>query len=383
MLNIGVYGFASTPASMGSCPEGMSPPLANFMQSTEKAKINLGYDIWSPYIYVDEGLASSTGDITGFGIEFVKLMQQSDAPECKKLDIKMVQDQWDRMWYDHKSDTQEGGFEFLHARQRGSKLGDGVNYGIYHAGMTYTHLKGLRPRMGEFSNAITKPTAQPAGILVKLDSDGKPMVSPTSDLSGETIVDVVGYAPTTDTLSVVNNWCNGGTFFNADAVNWVYPTEEGNAAAMALFKSSDAKLMYVYADQPNDCKGANFAADSDCNGWEGLGTEYALLHGGLSANINGTTIGFTKTNSGVSELLNPCIQSVMKTAEYYEICKAPLRPPDQMSNNLAVCYPNSYWSAEDMAAAEPTDLFFNQAERTPGGSCATGYCTCSEGARRS
>ena len=23
------------------------------------------YDIWSPYIYVDEGLASSTGDITG------------------------------------------------------------------------------------------------------------------------------------------------------------------------------------------------------------------------------------------------------------------------------------------------------------------------------
>ena len=62
--------------------------------------------------------------------------------------------------------------------------------------------------MGEFSNAITKPDAQPAGLIVKLDTDGKPLVDPTSDLSGETIVDVTGYAPTTDTLSIVQNWCN-------------------------------------------------------------------------------------------------------------------------------------------------------------------------------
>ena len=109
------------------------------------------------------------------------------------LDIAILQDQWGRMWYDASD---------------GTKLGDGTNMGIYHAGMTYTHLKGIRPRMGEFSIAITKPTAQPAGLLVKLDSVGNPMVDPASSPTGEKIVDVVGYAPTTDTFGVVQNWCN-------------------------------------------------------------------------------------------------------------------------------------------------------------------------------
>jgi len=333
------------------------------MQSKEKAKINLAYDIWSPYIYVDQGLPSSTGDITGFGIEFVKLMQKSTARECTKLDISMVQDSWGRMWKDWDDEL---------------KLGDGVNMGIYHAGMTYTHLKGVRPRMGEFSNAITKPDAQPAGLIVKLDTDGKPLVDPTSDLSGETIVDVTGYAPTTDTLSIVQNWCNDPpSLFNEEKVNWLLPEKEGNAAAMALFKSSEAKLMYVYADQANDCLGASFS--NDCEGWEGLGTEFAYLHAGLSANINGTTIGFTKMNNGLSELLDPCIEAVMQTAEYYEICKAPLRPPDQMSTNLAVCYPNSYWSEEDLAASKPSIYFKNHGGRVEGdATCATGFCSCAE-----
>ena len=429
--------FASLP---GSCPADLSPPLSGVMQSTDKAKILLAYDMWSPYIYVDEGLASSTGDVTGFGIEFVKLMQASTEPECGPhrqmwpqlppqlvgghdsprrqgtrpiwaslssvqyhlgepvvctvarvsghrvaatawclhpfphpglricrcavLDIAMVQDQWGRMWYDASD---------------GTKLGDGTNMGIYHAGMTYTHLKGVRPRMGEFSIAITKPTAQPAGLLVKLDSDGNPMVDPASSLTGETIVDVVGYAPTTDTFSVVQNWCNDPpTYFDAAGVTFLLPETEGNAAAMALFKSSDANLMYVYADQANDCIGAAYSGD--CAGWEGFGTEYAYLHGGLSSNINGTTIGFGKMHSGLKDLMDPCIDVVMKTEEYYEICKAPLRPPDQMDTNLAVCYPNSFWTDEDMASADTHVLYSNQAQRTAddGHSCATGYCTCSE-----
>ena len=408
--------FASLP---GSCPADLSPPLAGVMQSKDKAKILLAYDIWSPYIYIDEGLESSTGDVTGFGIEFVKLMQASMEPECgpcrqtwpqlppqlvgrqqpctpgahtnlhtaalypselgahtnlltnrcASLDIKMVQDQWGRMWYDSDGQT---------------KLGDGTNMGIYHAGMTYTHLKGVRPRMGEFSIAITKPTSQPAGLLVKLDSAGNPMVDPTSSLTGETIVDVVGYAPTTDTFSVVQNWCNDPpTYFDAAGVTFLLPEEDGNAAAMALFKSSDANLMYVYADQAHDCLGAGYSGD--CAGWEGFGTEYAYLHGGLSSNINGTTIGFGKINSGLKELIDPCIDVVMQSEEYYNICKAPLRPPDQMDTNLAVCYPNSYWTGEDLAAATTTTpSVLNQAQRSSddGHSCATGYCTCSEAPSR-
>ena len=87
-----------------------------------------------------------------------------------------------------------------------------VNNGIYHGGMTYTHLKGVRQRMGEFTNAITMASTQSAGLIVKL-KDGKPVVSPLSDLSGEKIIDVAGYAPTTDTLELVENHCvEGGVF---------------------------------------------------------------------------------------------------------------------------------------------------------------------------
>ena len=86
----------------------------------------------------------------------------------------MVQDQWGRMWHDLEDDV---------------KLGDGVNFGLYHAGMTYTHLKGVRPRMGDFSYAITQPASQAVGLLVKLDAAGKPLVDPYSDLAGETIVE--------------------------------------------------------------------------------------------------------------------------------------------------------------------------------------------------
>ena len=327
-----------------------------------QAKINLAYDIWSPYVYIDD----STQEATGFGIEFVKLMQASEAAECTKLDITMVQDQWGRMWQDSEGDI---------------KLGDGTNYGLYHGGMTYTHLKGTRPRMGSFTNAITMASSQPAGLLVKL-VDGKPAVDPSSDLSGETIVDVSGYAPTTDTLSLVQNHCNDPpTYFAADSVNWIIPEVEGNKAAMEAWKANaDSNLMYVYADQAHDCSGAGYTGD--CEGWEGFGTEYAYLHMGMAAAQNGTTIAFSKPNSGVNELLNPCIQAVMKTPEYHTICTTPLRPPTQMTTNMAVCFPNEYWTAEERAAAEQGIYAYNHGQRPVPAEymCADGYCTCAESA---
>ena len=132
---------------------------------------------------------------------------------------------------------------------------------------------------------------------------------------------------------------------------------------------------YVYSDQAYDCIGSGFT--DDCVGWEGFGTEYAYLHMGMSTATNGTTIAYTKKNSGVADALNPCIQNVMQTQEYYELCKAPLRSPTDMGNNLAVCFPNSFWSADE--AAKPA--IYNTPHSLRDGSVATcsgGYCQCGE-----
>jgi len=377
-------GFAPLPhggtTSRGMCPAvDVVPGLAGMMPS-DKLKINLGYDLWSPYVYI------LNGEPTGFGIEFVKLMQASSEPECQALDIEMVQDHWGRMWYDGETsctapltlsqltahEEAKLALTSVECKSQNIKLGDGVNNGIYHGGMTYTHLKGVRQRMGEFTNAITMASTQSAGLIVKLQ-DGKPVVSPLSDLSGEKIIDVAGYAPTTDTLELVENHCVEGGVFKG--YTWEIPTANGNKAAMELFKSSDAKLMYVYSDQAYDCIGSGFT--DDCVGWEGFGTEYAYLHMGMSTATNGTTIAYTKKNSGVADALNPCIQNVMQTQEYYELCKAPLRSPTDMGNNLAVCFPNSFWSADE--AAKPA--IYNTPHSLRDGSVATcsgGYCQCGE-----
>jgi hypothetical protein len=343
------------------------PEIAGIMPGP-KLKINLAYDMWSPYVYIHD----TTGELTGFGPEFIKLMQSDPSPACSALDITMVQDVWSRMWNDLR------GGESIHPGNPWNTdiLGDGVNYGLYHAGITYTHLKGVRPRMGDFSYAITKASAQPAGILVKLNTDGTPMVSPTSDLAGMKIVDVANYAPTIDTFKDVQNWCNGGTLFSTD-IEFISPPRDGNAAAMKVFRErSDVMLMYVYADQAYDCAGAAFTGD--CVGWEGLGTEFAYIHTGLDPNINGTTVAFGKKNSGLMEAINPCIQAVMQTQEYYTLCNSPERPPLQMSTNMAKCFPNAFWSEAELASADPLEWHYKQHERVDALTCKDGYCTCSE-----
>jgi hypothetical protein len=366
-------------ASLGNTVTGLeaarnAPPLPG-IQPGAKSKINLAYDIWSPYIYLHD----ATKEPTGFGVEFVKLMQKSTHPTCTMLDISMIQDQWSRMWFDSTvcAITESGAPSCNEIK----KLGDGVNYGLYHGGMTYTHLKGLRPRTGDFTWAITKPASQSSGILVKLNSDGEPKVSALSDLSGMKIVDVAGYAPTTDTFGNVQNHCNGQFFADPADITWVVPTETGNKAAMAAFKNdATIDLMWVYSGQAEACIGAGF--QNDCEGWEGFGTEFAYLHTGLMANQNGTTIAFSKKNSGVNELLNPCIQHIMETKEYHDICTAPLRPPTDMSTNFAVCYPNSFWNQTELAMEQQgtyqNNHVANSADSPADYACEHGYCQCSE-----
>jgi len=347
------------------------PPLPAVMPASlmsGKPKVLLGYDMWSPYVYINDA-----GDLTGFGPEFIKLMQKSTHPSCNWLEITLVQDVWARCWNDLTGS--EGTIHPGNPWNQGV-MGDGPTYGLFHGGITYTHEKGLRDRMGSFSYAITKPSAQTSGILCKLDANGKPKVSPKSNLAGLKIVDVANYAPTIGAFATVQNWCDSGSYFATD-VQFISPSLDGNKAAMNEFKTrTDVDLMFVYADQAYDCAGANFK--DDCEGWEGLGTQFAYIHTGLTPNINGTTISFHKKNSGLNDVLNPCIQATMETKEYHTLCKTPLRPPNQMSTNMASCYPNSYWTSEEIAANPVNAWHKKQHERTDSLTCKDGYCTCSE-----
>lgn len=74
--------------------------------------------------------------------------------------------------------------------------------------MSYTHTAGERNRFLEFTNGILNVN-KAAGLLVRLNSDGSPAISPSSDLNGVKVVDVTGWAPTADTLAFVLNDCTG------------------------------------------------------------------------------------------------------------------------------------------------------------------------------
>ncbi len=89
----------------------------------------------------------------------------------------------------------------------GDDIGQGLMNGWYHSCVSYTSTRGQRQRSIEFSESILKQN-KPAGLLVRLE-DGIPTVSPMSDLSGLKVVDISGWAPTSDGLSFITNSCTG------------------------------------------------------------------------------------------------------------------------------------------------------------------------------
>jgi hypothetical protein len=346
---------------LDTCAVGSAaPPLSGIAPGNGKEKIILAYSLWSPYIYIQEDKPN------GFAIDFIGLMQTFKTPACKKLDVNLVQDGWERMWSDSGMPGGDG---------TGAMIGDAIGHGLYHGGITYTHLKGVRDRMAGFSHAITVPTSQPAGIVVKL-KNGKPVVSPKSNLDGVTIVDIAGDAPTPDNFYSVKNYCNGGEYFSAN-VNFIIPKTNKLVAAMKEFKSNpDAQVMWLYGDQASNCLGTGFTGE--CEGWDGFGTEWAYLHTGMETNKNGTTIAIGKKYSGLYDIINPCIQDVLASKEYKDLCYKPLRPPLQMETNAANCIPNSFWTKKELDALKVEIYHEKHHERTDSKTCATGYCTCDE-----
>ena len=110
--------------------------------------------------------------------------------------------------------------------------------------MTYTHTIGVRNRFLEFSHGILSHN-KPAGLITRL-VNGVPVVSPQSDLSGIKVVNVAGWAPTKDGLSLVENTCSTNKRFKGYTM--VTPATIGPDAAMKMLLDGSADAMWIYAD---------------------------------------------------------------------------------------------------------------------------------------
>jgi hypothetical protein len=331
-----------------------------------KPKVVLGIDTnYPPYAQLD-GL-----HLGGYGIEFVNLMNSM----CD-LHITVTQVSWSECNYDlPPSYTTAGGYAFL--AEAGSKTnggtvaktmpGSGIQQGEVHGCMTYTHLFGARERIFEFTHAWTEAASKASGLITRL-VDGKPVISPTSLLTGVKVVDVTGFAPTADLIGAAKNDCVTDTpIFDLPGITFVNPAGDGNYEAMKVLKAGDADVLWVYAEQAEDCM-ADLSA-SGCENWDGFGTEYAFIHMGLIVQNNGTTVAMSKKGSGLGDLLNPCIQTVLGTKKYQELCQAGGHPVDMK------CFKNSFFSDEDPVKSVYATM---QAARTDSKTCSDGYCTCSE-----
>lgn len=315
------------------------PSLPGILPGSSKPKVILAQDIdWPPYAYLGEP-PESDYQVAGIGYDIIMGM----GALCN-FDVTVVQTDWADCW-------------------AGGKIGAGLKDGHYHGCMTYTHTQGERNRFAEFSQAILKDN-KPAGLIVRLDAQGNPLVGGSSDLSGLNVVDVNGWAPTSDTLGIVNNPCTGQKF---SGYNLIIPAETGNDAAMAILRSGQADAMWVYADQAYnyDCTAAGVTPSWNCTLWGGFGTDYAYIQTGLFDHaFNGTTLTMAKKGSGIAQIINPCLQRYMKTADYYNVCSK--------HSLVDSCFPNSYFPNAN-SAPNPWEILADQLTTT----CADGYCPCS------
>eukprot|EP00435_Cladocopium_sp_Y103_P075793 s11_g65.t1 len=221
-------------------------------------------------------------------------------------------------------------------------IGKGLEHGEVHGCMTYTHTYGARNRFMEFSRPILKDN-KPAGLLVRLQN-GVPVINGANSLNGLKVVDVVGWAPTADTLALAENKCTKERFTGFTIIQ---PTD-----ALATLMNGDADAMWVYADQAKNYQCTDgVTANWDCDLWAGFGTTFAYIQTGLFGHaMAGTTLAMSKKGSGLAEILNPCIDKFIVTKDYYDIC---VKHGFDDS-----CFPNEFFpatEATDLVWEKPTD----------------------------
>lgn len=200
--------------------------------------------------------------------------------------------------------------------------------------MSYTHTRGVRDRQVDFTNGILNVN-KPAGLLVRLTENGTPEISPYSDLSGFTVVDVAGWAPTEDGLAFVTNDCTGGKFAgwtmvsNDNTKAWLgvkngesWPTDlildNPNDISLAMLLDKTVDAVWIYADMAYEyqCDDPTRVDEWNCDLWDGFGDKFAYIHTGMFEHaVNGTTLAMSKKASGLNEVLNPCLEKFMSTKE--------------------------------------------------------------------
>ena len=305
-------------------------------------KIILAQDIdYPPYAYQNV----ANGTLMGIAHDIAVGMSAM----CDDLEIEVVETRWSDCW------TPEG-------------LGELLENGTIDACMTYTHTRGLRPQFADFSYGILAVN-KAAGLLTLLDENGQPKVTGHDDLSGKKIVDVGGWAPTSDGLDYVENKCTGTNYSSNYELLIANGAVNNNDLALSMLLDGTADAMFVYADQAYNykqaCSEAATTGTWNCSMWNGFGTTFAYVQTGQFGYVtNGTTLAMSKKGSGVVERLNPCLREFMDTRDYYDICVK----YDLVDN----CYRNSFFpSAGEIAVHE-----YNKPTNEHEGDCSNGYCPC-------
>ena len=255
--------------------------------------------------------------LTGFNVEFGELMNRHAS--CQ-VQIDYILDSWTGCWT-HKDTATSAGYLYLDEIREyaGKSLMDGKVHGC----TAYTHTRGERELSLEFTHSLLA-RLKTAGILSRLDTNGVPVVSPTTvNYSNVRLGDVAGWAPTPDTFGLTRNRCVAGHPQFIPPAEFVPMTEDGNRFALESLRNGVIDALYIYADQLhnfiNNPEFADLAA--------GFGTQFAYIHTGLNGwSVNGTTLAISKRGSGLSELLNPCIDAVVRTQEYRDLCTRYFEP---------------------------------------------------------
>jgi len=204
---------------------------------------------------------------------------------------------------------------------------------------------------------------KPAGIITRLEN-GEPVIDGSSDLSGVKVGDVLGWAPTSDTLQTSTNMCTKENFKGFDLV---FPAEDGNDAALKLLLDGEVDALWIYADQANAYASA-CAEDSnqawDCEMWSKFKTDFAYVQTGIFDYQNsGTTLAICKKGSGLANMLDPCIEAFLETESYKELCEE--------YGFLNSCFENEFFDTSN----DPVEVYMHPTiDLTT--SCSDGYCPC-------
>jgi len=337
----------------------LEPPVPGWMPGITKPRILLGADkFFPPYAdLIPPATPDEDPTIGGFGPDVAAALS-----EVCEIEVTTIEANWDDCWGDNV-------------------IGDGTLQGWYHGCQTYTQVRGVRNRYLDFSAPILQNNKR-AGFLTRLQ-DGSPEVSPESDLSDVTVVDIVGWAPTPDVISTLKNRCTN-EFFDVDVNaggNLVttddevgclekYPEFCSNANDVALYMllEGQADVVYIYADQAKfyfDACAADPIQAENCELWRQFGETFGYIHMGMDEfAIAGTTLSISKKGSGLPAILDPCIEKLLETETYATLCDKWGLTED--------CFPN------DFTNQTGTTPVYNVPanEQQPG--CADGYCSCSD-----